>query len=232
MKPHLTILLLCATAWGQPVIPAKPVHFVIADPTGPCGNSYITVNTLTGAITVCKDGIWAAGGSGSGISTCPTTPPTTGTAGQVCVIGTSQYLCHTTGACSVAGDWTLVGPSGLDILRFSICITAGCGSETTINAETTNTAGNFTECVANLSVAPTGSSTIWQVQRAQSPWTSWTTINTLTLSVANGLAPVHQATFANSPQPFSVDDKYRVQVTQNDSNGVAQGGTVQCRGSY
>ena len=44
------------------------------------------------------------------ISSCSTTPPTTGTAGQVCVIGTSQYLCHTTGACSVAGDWTLTGP--------------------------------------------------------------------------------------------------------------------------
>ena len=47
---------------------------------------------------------------GSSISACATNPPVTGTAGQVCVIGTSQYLCHTTGACSVAGDWTLVGP--------------------------------------------------------------------------------------------------------------------------
>jgi hypothetical protein len=39
------------------------------------------------------------------------TPLASGTAGQTCVIGTSQYLCHTTGACSVAGDWTLIGPS-------------------------------------------------------------------------------------------------------------------------
>ena len=39
------------------------------------------------------------------------TPLASGTAGQTCVIGTSQYLCHTTGACAVAGDWTLIGPS-------------------------------------------------------------------------------------------------------------------------
>jgi hypothetical protein len=130
----------------------------------------------------------------------------------------------------MAGDGTMQtctggGASGQDILRFGICITAGCGSETTINAQTTNTTGNFTECAGNLSVAPTGSSTVWVVQKAVSPWTSWTTLATITLSVANGLAPVHVSTTA----AYAVDDKYRVIVTTNDSGGAAQGGTVQCR---
>jgi hypothetical protein len=224
----LLSLLLAATVAAQN--PATPLPTTATNPNGQACQANTVLNYVpSGVIYTCQNGTMAVATGGSGISACSTTPPTTGTAGQVCVAGTSQYLCHTTGACSVSGDWTLVGPSGLDILRFSICLTAGCGSETTINSQTTNTSGNFTECVANLSVAPTGSSTIWQVQRSQSPWTSWTAINTLTLSVANGLAPVHQATFANSPQPFAVDDKYRVQVTQNDSNGVAQGGTVQCR---
>jgi len=227
MNKAFVLLLLAGAAWAQPVIPAKPVHFVIADPTGPCGNSYITVNTITGAITVCKDGIWAAGGSGSGISTCPTTPPTTGTAGQVCVIGTSQYLCHTTGACSVAGDWTLVGPSGLDILRFGICIAAGCGSETTINYIATMGAGSFTECAFNLATAATGSSVIVDVQDGSG--TSIFGATKLVATVANGTAVEYQSTFANSPQTYARGSKYKAVILQNDSGGAAQGGTVQCR---
>jgi len=226
MNKAIVLLLLAGAVWAQPVIPAKPVHFVIADPTGPCGNSYITVNTITGAITVCKDGIWAAGGSGSGISACPTTPPTTGTAGQVCVTGTSQYLCHTTGACSVAGDWTLVGPSGLDILRFSICITAGCGSETTINYIATMGAGTFTECSFNLATAATGSSVIVDVQDA-----TGTSIFGATKLVApqSSTSVVYQGTFANSPQTYARGSKYKAVVLNNDPNGAAQGGAVQCR---
>ena len=47
-------------------------------------------------------------------TTLCSTPLASGMAGQVCVSGTSQYLCHTTGACSVLGDWTLIGPSAAD----------------------------------------------------------------------------------------------------------------------
>ena len=89
------------------------------------------------------------------------------------------------------------------------------------------TAGTFTECIANLSVAPTVQSVILQVQKAQSPYASWVTQNTITITVANGLTPIHQSTFVSAS--YAVDDKWRVYVSQNDTAGAAQGGTVQCR---
>jgi hypothetical protein len=49
-------------------------------------------------------------------------------------------------------------------LRFAICVTPGCGSETTINYIATMGSGTFTECAFNLATAPAGSPVIVDVQ--------------------------------------------------------------------
>ena len=59
MRKLFLLLILCNVAlWAQGTIPAKPVHFVITDPTGSCGNSYFTINVTTQVITTCKAGTW------------------------------------------------------------------------------------------------------------------------------------------------------------------------------
>jgi hypothetical protein len=114
----------------------------------------------------------------------------------------------------------------VDILRFGICITAGCGSETTINYIAALASGNFTVCAFNLAVAPTGSSVMVDVQDA----TSTSILGATQLVVGIGsTSVVTQTTFANSPQTFGPTDKFKAVVTQNDSGLTAQGGTVQCR---
>ena len=132
-----------------------------------------------------------------------------------------------------AGTWQTYSPSyfqpagTLDILRFSICITAGCGSETTINYIATMAAGTFTECAFNLAVAPSGASGVAvDVQDA----TGTSIFGATKLAVPTGsTSVVFQSTFANSPQTYARGNKYRAIVTQNDSGNTAQGGTVQCR---
>lgn len=119
------------------------------------------------------------------------------------------------------------GGSGADILRFGICITAGCGSEATINYIATMGAGSLTECSFNLAVAATGSSVIVDVQDGTG--TSIFGATKLVVTVANGTAVEYQSTFANSPQNYARGNKYRAVVTQNDSGNTAQGGMVQCR---
>ena len=91
--------------------PATPLPTTATNPNGQACQSNAILNYVpSGVIYTCQNGFMAVATSGSGISTCATNPPTTGTAGQVCVIGTSQYLCPTTGSCSFPGDWTLTGP--------------------------------------------------------------------------------------------------------------------------
>jgi hypothetical protein len=86
--------------------------------------------------------------------------------------------------------------------------------------------GNFTECAFNLGIAPTGSSVIVDVQDA-----TGTSIFGATKLVVpqSSTSVVYQSTFANNPQTYARSNKYKAVVLQNDSNGVAQGGTVQCR---
>ena len=120
-----------------------------------------------------------------------------------------------------------VAPGTVDILRFGICIAAGCGSETTINYIATMGAGSFTECAFNLATAATGSSVIVDVQDGSG--TSIFGATKLVATAANGTAVEYQSTFANSPQTYARGSKYKAVILQNDSGGAAQGGTVQCR---
>ena len=114
MKRLLAILLLLSgPALAQF---SSTAHHVYGGPTLPAhcsatsGDVFVINNTTPTQLYLCTaTDTWTVAGSGSGISTC-SSPLAAGTAGQVCVTGTSQYLCHTTGACSVAGDWTLIGP--------------------------------------------------------------------------------------------------------------------------
>jgi len=124
-------------------------------------------------------------------------------------------------------DSTKVPTGTVDILRFGICITAGCGSETTINYIATMGAGSFTECAFNLATAATGSSVIVDVEDASGASIFGAT--KLVVTVANGTAVEYQSTFANSPQTYARGSKYKAVILQNDSGGAAQGGTVQCR---
>jgi hypothetical protein len=114
----------------------------------------------------------------------------------------------------------------VDILRFGICIAAGCGSETTINYIATLASGTFSVCAFNLAVAPTGSSVIVDVQDA-----TGASIFGATKLVAGigSTSVVTQSTFASSPFNYSAGNKYKGVVMQNDSGNAAQGGTVQCR---
>jgi hypothetical protein len=137
--------------------------------------------------------------------------------GQSCALGST---------CTVA-DSTKVPTGTVDILRFGICIAAGCGSETTINYIATMGAGSFTECAFNLATAATGSSVIVDVQDGSG--TSIFGATKLVATVANGTAVEYQSTFANSPQTYARGSKYKAVILQNDSGGAAQGGTVQCR---
>jgi len=88
-------------------------------------------------------------------------------------------------------------------------------------------AGSFTECAFNLATAATGSSVIVDVQDGSG--TSIFGGTKLVVTVANGTAVEYQSTFASSPQNYARGNKFRAVVTQNDSGGTAQGGTVQCR---
>jgi hypothetical protein len=126
---------------------------------------------------------------------------------------------------AVAGvDYQAAGT--VDILRFGICITAGCGSETTINYIAAMVSGQFSVCAFNLSSGPTGSSVIVDVQDGAG--TSIFGSTKLVIPVAS-TDVVMQTTFAHSPQTFSATDKFKAVVLQNDSEFAAQGGTVQCR---
>ena len=155
-------------------------------------------------------------------------PPTSiaGTAGWDQYFDTTNlywYDCTVTGT---PGTWVKRGSSA-DILRFGICIAAGCGSETTINYIATMGAGSFTECTFNLATAATGSSVIVDVQDGSG--TSIFGATKLVVTVANGTAVEYQSTFASSPQTYARGSKYRAVILQNDSSSTAQGGTVQCR---
>ena len=221
----------------------------------PGGALSVVAYTTAGSTQVCSctaTNTWTCGGSISGPNTNGTnsqaltsngsggfgTPVTLGGAATLGVGTTSGTVaagnaattvngqsCALGSTCSVA-DATKVPIGTLDILRFGICITAGCGSETTINYIATMGSGNFTECAFNLAVAPTGSSVIVDVQDASST----SIFGATKLVVAAGsTAVVYRSTFANSPQSYARGNKYKAVVTQNDSGLTAQGGTVQCR---
>jgi hypothetical protein len=119
------------------------------------------------------------------------------------------------------------GGSASDVLRFTICVAAGCGLETTLNYIAMNSSGTFSECFANLATAPTGSTVTIDVQNGSGVSIFGGT--KLNLTVANGTAVVFQNVFANSLQTFARGDKFKAVVTANDSGVAAQGGTVQCK---
>ena len=154
-------------------------------------------------------------------------PPTSiaGTAGWDQYFDTTNlywYDCTVTGT---PGTWVKRGSSA-DILRFGICIAAGCGSEKTINYVSPLAAGNWSVCAFNLAIAPTGSSVIVDVQDGSG--TSIFGATKLVIPIGS-TSVVTQSTFASSPQAFAATDKFKAVVTQNDSGATAQGGTVQCR---
>lgn len=63
MKPLLLLFLLTLPAFPQ--FP-RLVRFVTSNPTGACGASYITQNTVTGVLTGCVGGTWTTIGGGTG----------------------------------------------------------------------------------------------------------------------------------------------------------------------
>jgi hypothetical protein len=215
----------------------------------PGGAPSVVAYTTGGSTQVCSctgTNAWTCGGGTGGTNTNGTngqaltsngsgafgTPVTLGGAATLNVGTTSGTVAAGNAATTVNGQSCALGGSctinagSADILRFSICITAGCGSETTVNYIATMGAGSFTECAFNLATAATGSSVIVDVQDA-----SGTSIfGSTKLVVGTGSASVvYQSTFASSQQNYARGNKYKAVVTQNDSGNTAQGGTVQCR---
>jgi hypothetical protein len=216
----------------------------------PGGASSVLAYTTGGSTQVCSctgTNTWTCGGTG-GTNTNGTngqaltsngsggfgTPVTLGGAATLSVGATSGTVAAGNAAttvngqsCALGGSCTVGGGSSGDILRFSICLTAGCGSETTINYIATMAAGTFTECAFNLAVAPSGASGVAvDVQDA----TGTSIFGATKLAVPTGSASVvFQSTFANSPQTYARGNKYKAVVLTNDSGNTAQGGTVQCR---
>ena len=193
---------------------------------------------------------WSAGSGGASIANKPSIPAAssatpaidgTGAAGSSANYARADHV-HPTDTsraasnasttvngqtCTLGSSCTIPTGTSTDILRFGICVTAGCGSETTINYIATMGSGSLTECAFNLATAATGSSVIVDVQDGSG--TSIFGATKLVVTVANGTAVEYQSTFANSPQTYARGNKYKAVVTQNDSGGTAQGGTVQCR---
>jgi hypothetical protein len=141
--------------------------------------------------------------------------------------GTARATCRWNGSA-----WEATGGGGgggtstpTDLLRFTIAVTAGGGSETTINYLATHASGSFNACTINLAIAPTGSSLIVDVNDG-----SGNSIFGATKLVVpiGSTSVITQTTFASSPQNYTGTSKYRAQVLQNDSAGVGQGGAVQC----
>jgi hypothetical protein len=94
----ILMFLFCAAMLAQPGPPLQ-VFYVGTDPTGNCGNAYITVNITTQNITTCKNGTWTtfSGGGGGTVTSIATTGPITG--GTITTNGT--IACPT---CGVTGS--------------------------------------------------------------------------------------------------------------------------------
>lgn len=165
----------------------------------------------------------------------PSSPPT----GSVCIFtdASAAGTCGGSGTalsyCRYSGSgWIAIGGAGggggggtYDLLRFSICIPAGCGPDQTINYAATHTSGSFSGCSINLATAATGSNVIVDVRDATG--TSIFGATKLVVPISS-TSVITQTTFASSPQNFTSTSKYMAIVTQVDSNSVAQGGMVQC----
>ena len=146
---------------------------------------------------------------------------------QMAGSGTALSYCRYSGS-----GWIAIGGAGggggggtYDLLRFSICIPAGCGPDQTINYAATHTSGSFSGCSINLATAATGSNVIVDVRDATG--TSIFGATKLVVPISS-TSVITQTTFASSPQNFTSTSKYMAIVTQVDSNSVAQGGMVQC----
>ena len=152
-----------------------------------------------------------------------------------------QFVEYTTGGSPNPCYTAAAGGGGgttSDILRFGICITAGCGSETTINYIVPPASGTWAKCYFNLAVPPTGSSVVIDVEDEAGNSIFSTTDHCQTdtagclVITTSTAAPyiVTQTAFA-VPGTYTDGHKYNatVAVGHNDSGGAAQGGTVQCR---
>ena len=254
MKNAIVLLLLAGAAWGQPTIPSKPVHFVIMDPAGPCGNSYFTINVTTQAITTCKAGLWAtfSGGGGGGATIAHTTSVLKGdNAGNGVAAGAgTDFQAPISGA---PGTWPSFGGAALlnvgtttgtvaagddsrfplatmfpDAPAWQVCNPAGCGSETSNGYYgIMNPNGvTFDECGVNLAIAATGSAVHVDVQDS----TGTSVFSAGYISIGTGVtSEVFNSSFVGGTYTAVKGAKFRAAVKQNDSGGTAQFAYVRCR---
>ncbi len=105
----------------------------------------------------------------------------------------------------------------VEVLRGSICMAAGCASESSMNGIMMNGSGTITACGFNLLTAPSGSSVTVAIQQ------NGTTAASLTLAVSANKVKATGLSIA-----FADQDIFTWKITANDSGNSAQGGTVQC----
>lgn len=113
---------------------------------------------------------------------------------------------------------------GGDVVRGAICLTAGCGSETSMGGIMMFGSGTITTCGLNLLTAPTGSSVIVNILQNGSVVSS----ATMTVTVGN-----KKTKLTGLSIPYADQDIFTAQIQPspngNDSGNSAQGGTYQCR---
>ena len=122
--------------------------------------------TLSGALL--GQPIPPPSGSGTGISACSTTPPTTGTAGSFCSTPAGLYQCQNGGsACTTAAQWALIGPEVRGLLTVTrtsptqLAVGAGCSLVTPCKVRVGTTVYTLTDTALVTISDGTGTAYIW-----------------------------------------------------------------------
>jgi hypothetical protein len=175
-----------------------------------------------GPQTVCVDGPYTSGDAAIASTTIAGCMHDSGTTrnGVPVVNSVGMFTASCSSSCTTAVvDFTPAdrGTGGTEVLRGSICMTAGCGSESSMNGIMMNGSGTITACGFNLLTAPSGSSVTVAIQQNGTTVTSLTIATSATKVKTTGLSIA-----------FADQDIFTWKITANDSGNSAQGGTVQC----
>jgi len=173
-----------------------PWRFAYLEP-GSCALGEAYLNVTTGHLRWCSSpNTWTdLLGGGAGISACSTTPPTAGTAGQVCLDSTSTLqACHQSGACSVSGDWHAAGSSSLTNYS-TIAALTGYPASFTPTAHAASHASGGTDAVTLIESQVTNLPS--DLAAKQATLTNYSSVSALTGYPASFTPTAHAASHAS-----------------------------------
>ena len=121
-------------------------------------------------------------------------------------------------------------PSSFDRVAFVICTTAGCLTEQTFTNYFVLAPNGvtFDECGVSLATMPTNQSVIIDIRTAAGVSIFGATKLVINIADTPGVAKF-QSTFASAPYTAAKGAEFFAVVLQGDTDGLAQGGFVQCR---